>query len=225
MSPKTINRITWANRILVLLMTLCGAVAAFEWIKPVMVSNIVGGVGVLFGITANWCAGLLPPPDAKAARPGSSTVAIVLACCLVSSAACGAMWRVTASIREAGTLIDRGISGAHKVKREACKKAHGAKTLPFAKCLTESREHTAFQQWRRYGMPGLNTGLVTTVMTLTLYDRAAGKKLSWELFVKLIKPLACGLARAATAWKDLLKEKGAVVLGIVTMIEGVSCAE
>jgi hypothetical protein len=148
-----------------------------------------------------------------------------LAMCWVMSGCAGAAWRVTKSVREAGGVIDKAISGVHKDKRLACKKLHGAKTQAFAKCLTESREHVAFVQWRKFGMPALNTGLATTVMTLTLYDNAAGEKLSWDLFVRLIKPLACGLARSAEAWKDLLKDKAAAVLGVVSMIKGVSCAE
>ena len=62
-------------------------------------------------------------------------------------------------------------------------------TAGLKKCLEDSRIHIAFAQWRKYGLPGLNTGLIATVTTLTLYDKAAGKKLSWDLFVKLIKPM------------------------------------
>jgi len=151
------------------------------------------------------------------------TVAALAMCWALS--ACGIMWRVTASVREAGGLIDKGLSAPHKVKREECKKRHGAKTQGFKKCLEESRIHIAFVQWRKYGMPAIDTALVTTVTTLTLYDKAAGAKLSWELFVKLIKPMACGVARAAEAWKDLLKEKAQMILNVVSMIKGVSCAK
>lgn len=145
---------------------------------------------------------------------------------VMSSTACtAAVWRTTAAVREAGTLIDKGLSATHKTKREQCKAAHGAKTVAMKKCLDESKIRAAFLKWRRFGMPGLNTGLISTVTTLTLYDKAAGKKLSWDLFIKLIKPLACGLARAATEWKAHLGAQAAAVMGIVSSIKGVSCAQ
>jgi hypothetical protein len=200
-------------------------------IFAVFVAALVAGLGawqasgsVVSGIIAALLpvAGALPSP----VWPKKSPLIPLLALALISAPACaGAEWRVVSSVRAAGGLVDRGIASAHKVKREACKKAFGPKTPGFQKCLDGSRERLAFLQWRRFGMPGLNTALISTVTTLTIYDRAAGEKMSWDLFVTLIKPAACGLSRAATAWKDLLREKSPAVLGIVAMIKGVSCAQ
>ena len=230
MKEKTIERLTWANRVLVLCMTLLGAVAAFEWLdwvklaEGVTLTNVLSGASVLCGLASSWCSSLLPAKDPAAATPrlGAGVVLLFLGA-FALSACSGAAWRATISVRGGGTLIDRGLAAAHKAKRLKCKAKHGAKTQAFKKCLDDSRERLAFLQWRKFGMPGLNTGIITTVTTLTLYDKAAGEKMSWDLFVTMIKPLACGLSRAANAWKDLLKEKAAAVLSIVGMIKGVSC--
>ncbi len=156
-------------------------------------------------------------------RPGATALSLGLIAALTLSAGCDPMWRATRMVRDAGTMINDSLAAVHKTKRLKCKATHGAKTKPFAKCLNESRERIAFLQWRKFGLPGLDTGLISVVTTLTLYDKASGKKLSWDLFVKMIKPLACGVSRAALAWKDLLGAKAAAVIAITNAIKGVTC--
>lgn len=211
----------WAQSLITLLLIVGGATATV-WHSVATVSSpvplavsIIGGVCGIVGGTLG--VGLIKV-NARALLP------LGLAGCLVVSAAgCDPMWRATRMVRDAGTMINNSLAAVHKTKRLKCKATHGAKTQGFKKCLNDSREHIAFEQWRKFGMPGLDTGLVSMVTTLTLYDRAAGKKLSWDLFVKMIKPLACGVSRAALAWKDLLGAKAAAVIAITNAIKGVTC--
>lgn len=209
----------WARTLLSWVLFLSGAIfanwAAFAGPLPkwaAVVAGVLTSVGGALGVGFVQLKNVAP---------------ILLAGLLgLGSTSCSAaVWRTTAAVREAGTLIDKGLSATHKTKREQCKAKHGAKTVAMKKCLDESKIRAAFLKWRRFGMPGLNTGLISTVTTLTLYDRAAGQKLSWDLFIKLIKPLACGLSRAAIEWKAHLGAQSAAVLGIVNSIKGVSCAQ
>lgn len=57
---KTQEVLYWSSRVLILIVALSGAAAAFGFMPP-MGAQIAGAVAALAGIGARWCEQQLPP--------------------------------------------------------------------------------------------------------------------------------------------------------------------
>ena len=71
--------------------------------------------------------------------------------------------------------------------------------------------------------PGVNSAVQITATALTIAEKAkADPKLDW---IALLKPAVCSLMRVAKAWGHYYADKGAAILGALSSLEGVICAE
>lgn len=106
-------------------------------------------------------------------------------------------WRTTAAVREAGTLTDRALASAMRHRLEICKRQ--PKTLQA--CIRDSREWAAVREWREWGVPALNSGIIGTVAALQIAERTGAEHIDW---IGALKPALCALARVLRQWAALL---------------------
>jgi hypothetical protein len=132
MSQKTIDRFTWASRVLQLLALLAGAAAGFQLI-PAPGPQIAAFAATVFGIAAAWCEQYIP---ARATLPGVGKGAVAGVVLLMLSAfavsACSPTDWKDASIRSAdglragGQLTASLMADASQKELAKCEGEHGA---------------------------------------------------------------------------------------------------
>ena len=127
-----------------------------------------------------------------------------------------AAWRTTAAVREAGTLVDQSLARAAKHRMTVCKQAGG----DWRACARASREYRAVTEWRRWGIPAVNSAVSSTVAALQIAERVRGhSKIDW---LALLRPAGCALSRVLRQWTDLMgPARGAVEA--VTATLGAMC--
>ncbi len=151
---------------------------------------------------------------------------IIIILALLLTASCNpyaAAWRTTGAVREAGTLVDKAIAEAAYAAQKRCVSKHGKDTGPYVDCVKGSGEWKALNQWRDKARPAINSALVATVTALTIAEHAKDKKFSWQLFLEIVKPAACGIARAVEQWKGFFGSKAQAIMIGVQAVKGLVC--
>ena len=139
---------------------------------------------------------------------------LFLSVCITSLCiACpGAEWRVVSAVRGAAELTDQAVAAAAVKEHNRCMAFHKGPGAGYKGCIEATKAYSALVNWRLYGKPTINSALIATVATLTIYENAKGKKPKW---LEVLKPAVCALSKVLKQWADLLgPSKGAVMAAV-----------
>ena len=155
--------------------------------------------------------------------PSATVLAFGLVAVVGSTACIDPLWQAGSTVQGAGTLADKAIAAASEADRKICKARHGAKTPGFRKCYPASSGGKALKAWRGGGLQAFNTVMISYVTTLTLVEKAKGKKPTLVEALKLLKPAACGVEGVIKQWKKMLGAVADVILGVTRFATGGKC--
>ena len=156
-------------------------------------------------------------PDIPQALVGAAAIGLLYLLLGWLMAGCrpyDAAWRTTAAVREAATLTDHAIARAAKHRATACKEQGG----DWRACVRSSKEWAAVTGWRKWGVPAINSALVSTVAALQIAERTGQEHIDW---IAILRPAACALARVMRQWAPMMGPAKEPVSLAVAAIGGV----
>jgi hypothetical protein len=214
MLPKTING--WITLLVGIALAVMPAyMATVGKAPPLWAVLLNAGLGYL----ALYLRGGVPKPKLP---PGTAAGVIALLAIGLMASACSpysAAWRTLDGVQQARNLTAQQLARVARVKHADCLKAHTRKTPEFGDCM---RAHDqALKHWRTIARPAINSAIQITATSLHIAERLRpDKQPDW---LALLKPAACALMRVAKAWGHWYPDKGAAILGALTMVEAVTC--
>jgi len=145
---------------------------------------------------------------------GIGAVYLLLGWLLVGCQPYEAAWRTTAAVRAAGTLTDQALAAAARRKISECRVKGG----DWRACVRASREYRAITEWRRWGVPAVNSAVSATVAALQIAERVRGQRqIDW---IGLLRPAGCALARVLKQWAPMLGAAKEPVAAAVAALGG-----
>ncbi len=146
---------------------------------------------------------------------------------LLSLGACSPTAGATRAVRGLQQLRDltaKQLAAMVHARNVECLAKHAPKTAEYADCIKEPREW--LRTWQEVVRPAVNSAAavgVAALKTEALVRKCKADGNCTKVVIALLKPGVCAITRALKAFGHKLPDKGASLLGIVGMIEGVAC--
>ncbi len=218
MTDARINQWRWTARVLALLGLLAGVMAAASKL-PAMVQDYAALAVSLLGVGHYWIIGFLPVAPKRA--PVLPVLLLLLAGGLMWSACnpYSIAWRTLDGVQQARALTAQQLASTGHRRHEVCLATHGPNTDGYRVCIEPTAK--MLRHWQREARPAIIAAVQITASSLQIAERVkADKKVKW---LELLKPALCALSRVVKLYSHYLPDEGASIVGVLGMVEGVTC--